>query len=41
MRLFDNLIVKGIISENRDSMSLSYILEYHKLFSLTGDGFKL
>lgn len=36
MRRLDELIAKGIITENRDSMSLAYILRDPQLFSLTG-----
>ena len=36
MRRLEELIAKGIITENRDSMSLAYILRDPRLFSLTG-----
>ena len=36
MRRLEELIAKGIITENRDSMSLAYILRDSRLFSLTG-----
>lgn len=36
MRWCDGLIAKGALSESRDSVSLSYILDDPGLFSMTG-----